>query len=142
MKVLVADTEDIKAKAFELRNEVFVVEQMVSREDEFDEFEDTSTHFVAFDDEAPIGAARWRETKNGVKLERFVVKQSHRSAGVGSALVEAVLTDIRAKKGEGQYLYLHAQLTAIPLYEKFGFQKTGPQFSECNIEHFKMDRFS
>ncbi len=142
MKVLLADTESLKAKAFDLRNEVFVVEQMVSRADEFDEFEEISTHFVVLDGDVPVGAARWRVTKNGIKLERFAVKKSHRGAGVGSFLVEAVLTDIVQKKGQGQYLYLHAQLTAIPLYEKFNFKKTGPQFSECDIQHFKMERLS
>ena len=40
--------------------------------------------------------------------------------------------------GSDKTIYLHAQLRAIPFYARHGFEKTGPQFSECNIEHFKM----
>lgn len=139
IEVLNAANETLKAKAFEIRKEVFVVEQKVSEEDEFDEFEATSKHFVALDREIPVGAARWRKTDKGVKLERFAVKETYRGKGVGAALVSAVLNDIKLNFAN-QYLYLHAQLTAIPLYEKFGFVKTGPQFEECNIQHFKMER--
>ncbi|MEO9474818.1 MAG: GNAT family N-acetyltransferase [Cyclobacteriaceae bacterium] len=140
--VKLADTKELQDKVFALRQEVFVVEQEVRSEEEFDEFESISRHFIAFEDDLPVGVARWRATDKGIKLERFAVKQSHRGAGVGSALVQAVLSDISQNVGNGQYLYLHAQLTAIPLYTKFGFEKTGPQFEECNIQHFKMERIS
>ena len=140
--VKLADTKDLRDKVFALRQEVFVVEQEVRSEEEFDEFESISRHFIAFEGDLPVGVARWRSTDKGVKLERFAVKKSHRGAGVGSALVKAVLSDISQAEGSGKYLYLHAQLTAIPLYAKFGFEKTGPQFEECNIQHFKMERTS
>lgn len=143
MKVVKADTEELRLKAFDIRKEVFVVEQKVSTEDEFDEFESACYHFVALDDvDNPIGAARWRVTEKGVKLERFAVKSSWRGKGVGSALVQCVIDDIKAKKGRGQYLYLHAQLTAVSLYAKFGFEKVGDQFEECNIQHYKMQSTS
>jgi predicted GNAT family N-acyltransferase len=142
IKVLLADTPDLLEKVYALRSEVFVVEQEVSREDEFDEFEDISRHFVALDGDMAVGVARWRATEKGVKLERFAVKKTHRGAGVGSALVGAVLEDVSALHGSGKLLYLHAQLQAMPLYAKFGFDKTGPQFEECGIQHFKMQRYS
>lgn len=139
MKVLLATSDELKDKAFAIRQEVFVEEQKVSRSDEFDEFEAISRHFVALDEDGtPIGAARWRATDKGIKLERFAVKQSHRSKGLGSKLVQAVLEDIQTQKGKGHYLYLHAQLGAVPLYEKFGFQKEGDQFEECDILHYHM----
>jgi predicted GNAT family N-acyltransferase len=138
-KVIEVKTDEQKAKLFSIRREVFVVEQEVAAEEEFDEFEDTSFHFVALDSsQEAIGSARWRETAKGCKLERFAVKQSWRRKGVASALVQAVLTDIDSKKGAGNYLYMHAQLDAIPLYEKFGFEKKGEMFEECNIQHYTM----
>lgn len=140
--VLKADSAELRAKAFELRKEVFVVEQNVRHEDEFDEFEESSSHFVALDKDLTVGVARWRRTNDGIKLERFAVKESYRGSGVGSALVKAVIDDINQSEGPKQYLYLHAQLTAVPLYKKFGFKKTGPQFEECNIQHFKMYKSS
>ncbi len=139
IRILEANNAELKAKAFEIRQEVFVVEQQVSEEDEFDQFEETSHHFVVLDDnQDPIGAARWRKTYDGIKLERFVVKKSRRGSKIGSMLVQKVIEDIQLKLGKGQHLYLNAQIPAMPLYQKFGFKKVGEQFLECDIKHFKM----
>ncbi len=120
-------------KVFAIRRQVFVVEQACPPEIEW-EFEDESTHFLATVNGEPAGASRWRKTDKGYKLERFAVLEQFRG-GVGKALVKAVLDDLPA---DANYVYMHAQLAAITLYEKFGFEKTGPQFEEAGIQHFKM----
>ena len=125
--------------AFYIREQVFVVEQEVAAEEEYDEFEDSSRHFLASLDGQPVGTARWRFTANGVKMERFAVLEEARGQGVGQALVAAVLADIEAMpEATGKMKYLHAQLHAMPLYAKFGFQQVGEQFEECAILHYKM----
>jgi predicted GNAT family N-acyltransferase len=125
--------------AFHIREQVFVVEQEVAAEEEYDEFEDSSLHFLASLDGQPVGTARWRFTANGVKMERFAVLEQARGKGVGQALVAAVLADIDAlPEATGKMKYLHAQLHAMPLYAKFGFQQVGEQFEECAILHYKM----
>jgi predicted GNAT family N-acyltransferase len=130
--------EDLKS-AFKIRKEVFVIEQEVDPADEYDEFEETSTHFLAMLDGVPVGTARWRFTQKGVKLERFAVLKEARGNGVGQALVAAVLSDISSDATTfGKLKYLHSQLTAVPLYSKFGFEKEGDIFEECNILHYKM----
>ncbi|MDI1321785.1 MAG: GNAT family N-acetyltransferase [Algoriphagus sp.] len=130
--------EDLKS-AFKIRKDVFVIEQEVDAADEYDEFEETSTHFLALLDGMPVGTARWRFTQNGVKLERFAVLKEARGQGVGQALVAEVLSDISANNATiGKLKYLHSQLTAVPLYSKFGFEKEGDIFEECNILHYKM----
>ncbi|MEM6641533.1 MAG: GNAT family N-acetyltransferase [Bacteroidota bacterium] len=132
-------TKADQKKAFAIREEVFVGEQGVSAADEFDEFEEEAHHFVALDHEGnPIGSARWRMVPKGIKLERFTVKKTLRSQGLGSQLVETVLSDIAMEAKKNTYLYLHSQLAAVPLYEKFGFQKEGDQFDECGIMHYLM----
>lgn len=125
--------------AFAIRRQVFVEEQHVSADEEYDEFETVSTHFLARIDKSPVGTARWRYTANGVKLERFAVLKAYRSRGVAKALVRAVLTDVfrQSPESTGQ-VYLHAQLTAMPLYAGFGFVAVGPVFDEAGIEHQKM----
>lgn len=141
INVVKVDSVPLKEKAFAIREEVFVYEQQVAREEEFDEFEEESHHFVALDDAGkPIGAARWRLTHQGIKLERFVVKKNYRGQGLGSVLVQKVLKDIAEHHPKGSYLYLHAQLDAVPLYAKHAFHKVGERFSECDIEHYKMER--
>ncbi|WPU91195.1 GNAT family N-acetyltransferase [Mucilaginibacter sabulilitoris] len=123
-------------KVFAVRREVFVVEQHCPPELEW-EFEEESNHFLATVDDEPAGACRWRKTDKGYKLERFAVLQKFRGFGIGQALVQAVLNDLPADAG---YVYLHAQVQAVSLYEKFNFEKTGPEFEEAGIRHYKMIR--
>jgi predicted GNAT family N-acyltransferase len=123
-------------KVFIIRREVFVGEQNCPPELEW-EHEDESTHFLATVNGEPAGAARWRKTYKGYKLERFAVLKKFRGHGVGQALVQAVLDDLPQ---DATYVYMHAQIQAVSLYERFSFVKTGPQFEEAGIQHFKMER--
>jgi len=119
---------------FAVRREVFVGEQNCPPELEW-EHEEESNHFLATVDGVPAGAARWRKTDKGYKLERFAVLSKFRGNGVGQALVKAVLNDLPTN---AEYVYLHAQIQAVGLYEKFNFEKTGPEFEEAGIKHYKM----
>jgi len=121
-------------KVFAIRREVFVNEQSCPPELEW-EHEEESTHFLAKVDEEPAGAARWRKTANGYKLERFAVLKKFRGLGVGQALVKAVLADLPEN---ADHVYLHAQVQAVSLYEKFLFEKFGEEFEEAGIRHYKM----
>ena len=131
----VVDSAELE-KVFGIRREVFVGEQNCPPELEW-EYEDESTHFLATVDGEPAGAARWRKTDKGYKLERFAVLQKFRGHGVGQALVQGVLNDLPE---DATYVYMHAQVQAVSLYARFGFVKTGPKFEEAGIQHFKMER--
>ncbi len=136
--ITIHNPEDME-HAFAIRRAVFVDEQCVSPEDEYDEFEGSSIHFLARLNGQPVGTSRWRRTSKGVKLERFAVLAAARGKGVGKALVQAVLTDVFNQQPEPiESIYLHAQLSAKPLYDHFGFLAVGPQFDECGIMHVKM----
>lgn len=125
--------------AMSIRNMVFVDEQHVPADMEHDEYDAFARHFLARIDGRPCGTARWRKTEEGIKLERFAVLKDFRKKGVGSALVAAVLKDIRAFPDlAGKPIYMHSQADAVLFYEKFGFVKSGPQFEECGIKHYKM----
>jgi predicted GNAT family N-acyltransferase len=126
----------ILEKVFAIRREVFVGEQNCPPELEW-EFEDESNHFLATIDGEPAGACRWRKTDKGYKLERFAVLKKFRGAGIGQELVKAVLNDLPK---DAAYVYMHAQIQAVSLYEKFNFVKTGPEFEEAGIRHYKMVR--
>lgn len=126
--------QDNLDKVFAIRRKVFVEEQECPPELEW-EYEEESVHFLATVDGTPSGACRWRQTDKGFKLERFAVLKEFRGRGVGQALVKTVLSDLPP---DTRYVYLHAQLSAIRLYEKFGFEKSGNQFEEAGIQHYKM----
>ncbi|MFN5218124.1 MAG: GNAT family N-acetyltransferase [Sphingomonadales bacterium] len=121
-------------QAFEIRRQVFVIEQKVDPAEEYDEFESTCIQLLAKHDGVSCGTARIRKTENGTKLERFAVLASYRGKGVGAALVEACLQRLEA----GTYAYMHAQEHALEFYAKHGFEATGERFWECEIPHFKM----
>lgn len=140
LKVEKIKTEDQLIEAHTIRRQVFVLELNVAATDENDEHEMTATHFLAHRSGRPVGTARWRFTKDGIKLERFAVLKEERGNGVGQALVSTVLADIKnTPKSTGKLIYLHAQLPAVSLYAKFGFKKVGNIFEECGIKHYQME---
>jgi predicted GNAT family N-acyltransferase len=122
--------------AFEIRRKVFVEEQKVSREEEYDQYEDSSIHYLVYNDDIPVGTARWRKTVDGIKLERFAVLPEYRNSGAGTAILDKVLGDVLLLK---EKIYLHAQITAINFYLKAGFVTEGDEFVEANIRHYKME---
>jgi predicted GNAT family N-acyltransferase len=129
----ITDPTDLE-KAFAIRYEVFVDEQNCPPELEI-ESNDSSTHFLATINGEPAGAARWRKTDKGYKLERFAVLEKYRGMGVAQALVKVVLDDLPK---HGAYIYLHSQSHAAGLYGKLGFEKEGDEFEEAGMNHFKM----
>jgi GNAT superfamily N-acetyltransferase len=82
----ITDLRDLDA-AFTIREKVFVGEQNVPADLEYDQNDRLATtrHYLARVDGQPAGAARWRPTANGVKLERFAVLAEFRNQGVGEA---------------------------------------------------------
>lgn len=135
VEVFTTDNKEKARQAFEIRRKVFVDEQKVSPEEEYDEYEDIARHFLLVVDGRSVGTARWRLTEKGVKLERFAVLPEFRNLGAGSLLVKSVLKEVM---GQHQHIYLHAQVAAMRLYERAGFKATGPLFYEAGIPHYKM----
>lgn len=134
--------------AFAIRRAVFVLEQNVDADEEY-EYEEESHHFLAriaagSSPLMPSGTARWRRTETGIKLERFAVLSQFRGQGVGKALVQAVLADVFSQQPQRrtanpvESIYLHAQVSAMPLYAGFGFIPVGSMFTEAGIPHYKM----
>ena len=128
------ETEDEYYFARSIREDVFIAGQKVPREIELDEYENTAIHILAVEDGHPVGTARWRYTNKGVKLERFAVPEPNRGKGVGVALVEFALNELR----EEPVIYLNAQERAISFYEKLNFEGVEDIFYEADIPHLKM----
>jgi predicted GNAT family N-acyltransferase len=135
--VQTAVAEGDRDLAFRVREQVFVDEQHVPREDEYDEHDDAAHHYLAWADGQPVGAARWRPTEKGVKLERFAVLAPYRSKGVGGVLLRQVMADALAAHPDAS-LYLHAQVQAQRFYQRHGFLPEGELFYECEIPHYRM----
>jgi len=118
----------------EIRETVFVIEQAVPREIEYDEYETIATHIIATLGGKPVGTARWRQTDHGQKLERFAVLPPARGKGVGGAMVKFIL-DLLDREDD---VYLNSQVSAIKFYTNLGFKAIGDIFYEADIPHRKM----
>jgi predicted GNAT family N-acyltransferase len=130
------DEKLLFSKAMDIRKSVFVEEQKVPPELEYDGFENESHHYLLFYNDEPIATARWRKTEKGIKLERFAMLYEYRNKGVGSELLQRIMKDVSSL---GEKIYLHAQLKAVSYYEKAGFEKKGDVFVEAGIEHYLME---
>jgi predicted GNAT family N-acyltransferase len=72
------------------------------------------------------------------KLRQMAVDATEQGKGVGMALVNAA--DLYAVNFGKSKVILHARETAVPFYEKLGYEVTGEPFTEVGIPHFKMEK--
>ena len=125
-----------------IRQQVFVEEQGVPPEEEWDGQDDRSRLVLGLVNGKAVATARWRtvpyEERLTAKLERFAVLPGSRGRGYGRQLVEAILKDAR-RAGFDTFL-LHAQAHLQDYYASFGFRPAGKPFTEAGIPHVKMVR--
>ncbi|MEG0258539.1 MAG: GNAT family N-acetyltransferase [Lysinibacillus sp.] len=125
--------------AFTVRTTVFVKEQGVPVHLELDEHDKTATHFIIYDHEQPIGAARLRIIENGVaKVERVSILLPYRGKKLGVLIMNEI--EKHAAHLVLHTLKLHAQSYAIPFYEKLGYTVTSPEFMDAGIPHRSMEK--
>ncbi|QKE75837.1 GNAT family N-acetyltransferase [Arthrobacter citreus] len=137
MRTIVAATEKEIQDALKVRVEVFVVEQQISKELEFDGLDDECVHFVSYDGEQPIAAGRLRLIESTGKVQRICVLENYRGKKIGNEIMYLILKTAK-EKGLSQ-LVLHAQESAIPFYEKLGYAITSEIFFEAGIPHVEMN---
>ncbi|MEB3961120.1 GNAT family N-acetyltransferase [Streptomyces kunmingensis] len=143
----VAETDADRESCFAVRREVFVDEQGVPEELEYDAYDAGAVHVLAVrEDGLPLGAGRLltgeaAAVKNGGAadvgaLGRLAVLKVARGLGVGAALVGAVE---EAARGRGMAAVdLHAQTHALGFYERLGYVAYGAEFPDAGIPHLAM----
>ena len=136
LPVYIVRWQDEADKLRFIRTVVFIQEQQVPVELEWDEFDAISKHVLAFDnDRNPIGTARL--LPDG-RIGRMAVLKEWRGKGVGSAMLKKLLQELMRQ--DVTRAILNAQTSVIPFYQKFGFQTEGEVFIEAGIPHIKMVR--
>lgn len=132
---IITDKKDLE-EAFNIRKEVFVEEQKVPLEDEFDEHDSKAEHILVFYNDKPAATGRLRIIEGVAKLERICVLKNYRKAGLGKVVVETLEKTANAK---GVKIFkLHGQTHAENFYKKLGYQKASDVFMEDGIPHFLM----
>ncbi|PZP24646.1 GNAT family N-acetyltransferase [Pseudomonas kuykendallii] len=135
--VRVADWQKENAELRRIRESVFIAEQAVPPELEWDSDDASAVHFLALEGDFPIGTARL--LSNG-HIGRVSVLRDWRGLKVGDALMRAVLTE--AERFGLAEQTLSAQVHAAPFYERLGFEIVSSEYLEAGIPHVDMVRRS
>lgn len=133
-RICVVNWQDEAVALRDIRTAVFIYEQQVPEDLEWDEFDPVSLHVLALNsNDQPIGTARLLPDGH---IGRMAVLKEWRGKGIGSAMLQRILEE-SSHRGM-QKVMLNAQMAAIKFYEKFGFQVSGEEFMEAGIPHIKM----
>lgn len=125
-------------QAFEIRRRVFLVEQKVSPDEEFDADDDHALHVLAVVDGRATATGRLLVGDGYARIGRMAVLADHRGHGVGRAILDELIR-VAAERGVRR-LVLHAQVHAIGFYEASGFRVSGDVFEQAGIPHRNMER--
>jgi predicted GNAT family N-acyltransferase len=147
--VRVAEDPADREACFTVRKEVFVGEQGVPEDIEYDAYDAVAVHVLAVrEDGVPLGTGRLLHGEAAAgktggdvtvgSLGRLAVTQAARGLGVGAALVRAVEDAARARGLVA--VDLHAQTHALGFYERLGYVAYGPEFPDAGIPHRAMRR--
>jgi predicted GNAT family N-acyltransferase len=133
-RIVLGDWPTQRTHAEEVRREVFIFEQHVPVELEWDEMDAVSLHAVAIDDAGQaIGTARLLPDGH---IGRMAVKCPYRKTGVGATLLATMIEE--AKQRGHKAAMLNAQIQVEPFYARFGFVREGDEFMDAGIPHIHM----
>ena len=116
-----------------VRNTVFSAEQGVDPTIDFDGLDDDAFHVLCSDDGKPVGTGRMLDDGH---IGRVAVISEYRSRGAGTRIMQLLIDT--AKANNYKRIYLHAQVGAVPFYDKLGFFACGKNFEEAGILHTPM----
>ncbi|WP_407316312.1 GNAT family N-acetyltransferase [Pseudomonas sp. nanlin1] len=133
--VRVADWQKSNSDIRRIREAVFINEQSVPPELEWDSEDATAVHFLAEEDNYAVGTAR---LLSGGEIGRVAVMRDWRGMNVGDLLMRAVIAE--AERRGLAPLRLVAQTQATAFYQRHGFVVTSEEFLEAGISHVEMLR--
>ena len=128
-----ADWRHDHAALCAVRRAVFIEEQAVPEDLEWDGEDAAARHWLAWHGTTPVGTVRLRA---GGHIGRMAVLAAYRKSGVGSRLLRAAVDAARAQ-GLAD-VHLHAQVQALDFYRRHGFVAEGEEFMDAGIAHREM----
>ncbi len=140
VQVQLGSWQDLQHLCSPLRTQVFVHEQKVPAELEWDEADGTAVHGVVLNRMGlPLATGRLLQHAPGVaRIGRMAVKKQMRGGDLGKRVLNALM---QAAKDRGDHqVILHAQCSAEGFYKRSGFVPHGAIFEEAGIAHIEMVR--
>ena len=101
-----------------IRKQVFIIEQNIPEEEEWDDQDMISDHFVVYDQDQPIATARLLQNNS---VGRVAVLKAYRGQGIGRMIMLEIIR--QAHQQDRKFLHLSSQVHAISFYEKLGYSK-------------------
>jgi predicted GNAT family N-acyltransferase len=132
--LVLGDWVRVKSGAQAVRVDVFVIEQHVPLEMEWDEMDTVCLHALVLDEEG-TAVATGRLLPDG-HIGRMAVRKALRGGGIGSMVLQALMDE--AKRRGDRCVLLNAQSHAAPFYARHGFVREGEEFVEAGIPHVRM----
>ena len=132
-RVQSGDWDKLEQDAKFIRKQVFIIEQNIPEEEEWDDQDMISDHFVVYDQDQPIATARLLQNNS---VGRVAVLKAYRGQGIGRMIMLEIIR--QAHQQDRTFLQLSSQVHAISFYEKLGFSIQGDAYDECGIPHIKM----
>jgi predicted GNAT family N-acyltransferase len=117
----------------DIRKQVFILEQNVPQELEWDKDDAMNEHFLAYIDNEPVGCARLVDNK---KIGRMAVLRPYRSMGVGKQIIDHIQRYASQKRYTR--LELSAQCHAYSFYKQCGFEAFSLPYEDASIPHINM----
>lgn len=134
LHVKLGDWASLQKEAQAIRYEVFVIEQKIPAELEWDVMDAACLHAVAYDgQQQALGTGRLLPDGH---IGRMAVRPSARNRGVGAAILQALMQQAR-QRGDRE-VKLNAQISAEAFYRRNGFERAGEVFEEAGIQHLHM----
>ncbi len=142
---LIHPGEDL-SECFKIRKEVFVEEQGIPEELEFDNLDKTAIHCLIFSTEnievmeqnKAVATGRLILSEDGTfKIGRIAVRKEERGKHYGDMLVKMLIS--KAFECGARNVKLSAQVRAVKFYESIGFTTLGKVYMEDGIEHIGME---
>jgi YbgC/YbaW family acyl-CoA thioester hydrolase len=138
LRVKTGRWDELAADARAIRTEVFVQEQRIPAELEWDEDDATAVHAVAYNRLGKaVATGRLLPASGGVgKIGRMAVRQVLRGCRFGEQVLRALAA--QAQQRGDRAIELHAQRSARDFYARLGFEAQGEPYDEAGIPHITM----
>lgn len=138
--IIKTDWQTHSRELSQIRQQVFIVEQQVPVEDEWDALDEAAIHFLVIQGGQAIGCARLLieeiHHQPHFHIGRVALLKPFRNQGHGQALMKFVLAYCTAHAPHS--IYLHAQVDRQAFYERLGFVAQGNIFMDAGIPHITM----
>jgi predicted GNAT family N-acyltransferase len=146
VEVVITTFEAGRADITHVRDTVFIQEQGIAADEEYDQYDPHCSHVVLRCDDRPVATGRlhiepWGGEPQGEPVGRFgriAVLAAYRGLGLGQRVV-VELERLSLAAGLSK-VWFHAQTYAQPFYERLGYRASGAVFLEEGIPHVHMSK--